>query len=210
MSFHEEQFPPKISFGALGGPYRRTEIVSLHSGFEERNTPWAHSRRRWDAGVGMRTLDELEAITGFFEARQGQMYGFRWKDWADYRSATASFPIEFDDQVIGIGDGVQDRWQLVKTYRSGEQSYVRPIVKPVGASVRVGIGGVELQEDVAWSVDLTTGLISFVHPPDEFMEITAGFEFDVPVRFDTDEILTSVEHFGAGQAPSVPVVEVRV
>ena len=210
MSFHEVRFPANLSFGSLGGPERRTDIVTLANGHEERNTPWAHSRRRYDAGVGLRSLDDVERLIAFFEARRAQMFGFRWKDWADFKSGKAALPVAFDDQSIGRGDGASASFQIVKIYRSGAQSYRRPIIKPVVGTVRVGVEQDELQEGVEYEVDASTGIITFAHPPDPEMEIFAGFEFDVPVRFDTDRILTSVESFHAGQVPNVPVIEVRV
>ena len=86
MAFHEVRFPAGLSFGAIGGPERRTEIVSMANGFEQRNTPWVHARRRFDAGMGLRSLDDLSAVIAFFEARAGQLHGFRWKDWSDHKS----------------------------------------------------------------------------------------------------------------------------
>lgn len=210
MTFHEIRFPTSLSFGSIGGPQRRTDVVTLANGFEERNTPWAHSRRVYDAGLGMRSIDDLQVLIGFFEARMGQMHGFRWKDWADYTSGAGSAEVAFDDQTIGFGDGETADFQLIKTYRSGAQSYARPIKKPVAGTVRVGVEQDSLQEGVDYEVDLVTGLVSFVHPPDPGMEILAGYEFDVPVRFDTDQILTSVASFQAGQVPNVPVIEVRI
>jgi len=210
MKFHEVRFPAALSFGSLGGPERRTEVVTLANGFEERNTPWAHSRRRYDAGVGMRSLEDIETMIAFFEARQGEMFGFRWKDWSDYRSCRAGAEIGFGDQILGQGDGVEREWQVIKTYRSGEQSYARPVHKLVEGSLRVGFDGIAQQEGIAWEVDLNTGLITFDEAPDDGVEITAGYEFDVPVRFDTGSIQTSVASFQAGEVPSVPVVEVRV
>ncbi|MEL6452019.1 MAG: DUF2460 domain-containing protein [Pseudomonadota bacterium] len=210
MNFHNVRFPASLSFGSVGGPERRTEVVTLASGFEERNTPWAHSRRRYDAGLGMRSLDDIETLIAFFEARMGQMYGFRWKDWSDYKSSAASAAPAFDDQVIAIGDGVEAVFPLSKTYRSGEHSYVRPVTKPVVGTVRIGLGRDEMQEGIDYALDAETGLVTFQHPPDLDVEITAGFEFDVPVRFDTDQIQTSVASFQAGSVPNVPVVEVRV
>lgn len=210
MNFHEVRFPAALSFGSLGGPERRTEVVTLSNGFEERNTPWAHSRRRYDAGVGMRTLDDVETMVAFFEARQGQLYGFRWKDWSDYRSCKASGQVGFEDQVIGTGDGVQTEWQLIKTYASGGYEYARPVKKMVTGTVLVGFDGIILQEGIDWEVDVDTGLVSFGEAPDEGVEITAGYEFDVAVRFNVDAIQTSVASFQAGEVPSVPVVEVRV
>lgn len=210
MNFHEVRFPASLSFGSVGGPERRTDIVALANGFEERNTPWAHSRRRYDAGLGMRSLDDIETLVSFFEARQGQMYGFRWKDWSDYKSGAATADVAMDDQVIARGDGTRADFQLVKTYSSGGFSYVRPIVKPVLGTVRIGLEQDQMREGVDFEVDLNSGLITFSAPPPEEVEITAGFEFDVPVRFDTDKIQTSVAGFQAGDVPNVPVVEVRV
>ncbi len=210
MSFHEIRFPANLSFGSVGGPERRTEVVTLANGFEERNTPWEHSRRRYDAGIGMRSLDDVETLIAFFEARRGQSHAFRWKDWSDYKSGLPSTDIAFTDQILGWGDGVRTEFQLIKTYRSGTDTYDRPIHKPVEGTVRLGLKGDPQIEGTQYSVDLTTGMVTFATAPEEGEEVTAGFEFDVPVRFDTDRIHTSVASFQAGDAPNVPVVEVRV
>lgn len=210
MSFHEIRFPTNLSFGSVGGPERRTDIVTLSNGFEERNTPWAHSRRRYDAGVGLRSLNDVEALIAFYEARRGQLFGFRWKDWADYKSSKASDVPGPTDQLIGVGDGATVSFALIKTYRSGQETYVRPIRKPVQGSVLVALAGDPKVETVEFSVDTTLGVISFPTPPAAGVRITAGFEFDVPVRFDADRIQTSVASFQAGDVPSVPVVELRV
>lgn len=210
MGFHEVRFPANLSFGSVGGPERRTEIVTLANGFEERNTPWAHSKRRYDAGLGMRSLDDIELLIAFFEARQGQLNGFRWKDWSDYKTTRSSADVLYTDQVIAVGDGVTLSYPLIKDYISGEGKYARPITKPVAGTIVIGIGGEQLFEAIHWAVDTATGMITFDTPPQEGAEITAGFEFDVPVRFDVDRIATSVASFQAGDAPNVPVVEVRV
>jgi uncharacterized protein (TIGR02217 family) len=210
MSFHEIRFPTTLSFGALGGPERRTEVVTLANGYEERNTPWAHSRRRYDAGLGLRSLDDVAAVIAFFEARQGQMFGFRWKDWADHKSAKPSRANTGDDQVLGMGDEVRSEFQIVKNYASGTASYPRPMTKLVAGTVLVSVSGEPQVEGVDYTVDVTTGLVTFNHPPDLQAVVTAGYEFDVPVRFDTDAIITSMTTFQAGEVPDVPVVEVRV
>jgi uncharacterized protein (TIGR02217 family) len=210
MQFHEVRFPANLSFGSVGGPERRTEIVTLANGFEERNTPWAQSRRRYDAGVGMRSLDDIERLIGFFEARQGQLFGFRWKDWSDFKSCAPSREIAFDDQQIATGDGTTRAFMLSKRYLSGAQSYVRPITKPVAGTVKTGVDGNELAETVHYTVASETGVVTFADPPETGASITVGFEFDVPVRFDTDRIQTSVASFQAGDIPSVPVVEIRI
>ena len=207
MQFHDVRFPAKLSFGSVGGPERRTDVVTISNGFEERNSPWAHSRRRYDAGVGMRSLDDVETMIAFFEARAGQLYAFRWKDWSDFRSCRPSLEISSTDQLLGIGDDAQLDFQLVKTYRSGPYSYERPILKPVEGTLSVAVQGVG-QSD--FTVDYATGVITLSEAPAEGAEVTAGYEFDVPVRFDTDSIQTSVASFQAGEIPNVPIVEVRV
>lgn len=210
MAFHDIRFPASLSFGSVGGPERRTEIVTLQNGHEERNTPWAHSRRRYDAGLGLRSLDDVEALIAFFEARAGQLHGFRWKDWADYKSGPASRAVAHDDQVIGVGDGVTRVFQLVKTYRSGGEAYARPVRKPVPGSVVVAIAGDPKAESLEFTLDPVTGAITFEAAPAIGAQVTAGFEFDVPVRFDTDRIQVSVASFQAGDVPAVPVVEIRL
>jgi uncharacterized protein (TIGR02217 family) len=210
MSFHEVRFPASLSFGSVGGPERLTEIVTLANGFEERNTPWSQSRRRYDAGLGLRSLDDVEALIAFFEARQGQLYGFRWKDWSDYKSALPSREVTADDQLLGVANQTRAVFGLRKAYASGSQIYYRPIVKPVLGTVYLTVGGEAVQESIDFTVDYTTGDVTFAHPPDVGAEIRAGFEFDVPVRFDTDRIQTSVASFRAGDVPTVPIVEVRV
>jgi uncharacterized protein (TIGR02217 family) len=210
MSFHEVRFPAALSAGSSGGPERRTEIVSLSNGFEERNSPWAHSRRRYDAGLGVRSLDDLAEVIAFFEARHGQLYGFRWKDWTDFRSCAPSGQPAATDQAIGTGDGAVTVFQLRKRYASGAQAYARPIGKPVEGSVLVAVNGTARVYGVDFSVDHETGVVTFVAAPATGVVVTAGFEFDVPVRFDTDRISASLAGFAAGEIPSIPVVEVRV
>lgn len=210
MAFHEIRFPANLSFGSIGGPERRTEIVTLANGFEERNTPWAHSRRRYDAGVGLRSLNDVETLIAFFEARAGQLHGFRWKDWSDFKSCPPSAVPGPENQLIGTGDGVTTVFQLQKTYVSGLQSYARPIRKPVTGSVVVSVSEDPKVEGLEFSVNVETGEVSFALPPELGTRVSGGFEFDVPVRFDADTVQTSVASFQAGDVPSVPIVEIRL
>jgi uncharacterized protein (TIGR02217 family) len=207
MSFHEVRFPAPLSVGSSGGPERRTEIVTLKNGFEERNSPWAHSRRRYDAGLGVRSLDDLAEVIAFFEARRGQLHGFRWKDWTDFKSCRPSQAPSPLDQRLGVGDGVRREFALVKVYASGGAEYARPITKPVQGTVVAAVGGAATE---AVSVDHTTGELRFQAAPAVGAAVTAGFEFDVPARFDMDRIATSLAGFAAGELPSIPIVEVRV
>lgn len=206
MSFHDVRFPTSVSFGSSGGPERRTEIVTLGSGREERNTPWAYGRRRYEAGLGLSTLDELHAVIAFFEARRGRLHGFRWKDHLDFKSCAPLGVVSATDQAIGIGDGVRTAFQLVKRYGDAAGHSLRPIAKPVAGSVRVAVSGVEAAS--GWSVDAANGVVTFGAPPASGANVTAGFQFDVPVRFDTDRLAVNLAAFRAGEAPDIPVVEI--
>ena len=209
-TFHEIRFPTDLSFGSSGGPERRTDIVTLNSGFEERNSPWADSRRRYDAGLAARNLDDLEKIIAFFEARHGKLYGFRWKDWSDYSSGSLRAGRSNNDQEIGIGDGEQTIFQIVKNYRSGDNLYKRDIKKIVAGSLSVAMDGQPQILGTDYSVDQDQGVITFEEAPAESDVISCGYEFDVPVRFDTDFLDINAAGFEAGDIPSVPVVEIRV
>lgn len=210
MAFHEVQFPTGISKGSSGGPMRMTDVVTLRSGYEQRNTIWADSRRRYDAGLGLQNLKDLYLVLEFFEARRGRLHGFRWKDWADYKSLDPITATSATDVALGTGDASTTEFQLRKTYSDAGGSYTREITKPVSGSVKVAVNGSAQTEGVDFTVDTTTGIITFTTAPGSGLSVTAGFEFDVPVRFDQDEISISVEQFNAGAIPSIDIVEIRV
>ena len=206
MNFHEIRFPTAIAFHSGGGPERKTEIVTLGSGFEERNAVWANSRRRYDVGYGVKTLDDLHAVIAFFEARMARLTGFRLKDFADFKSCAPGTDVTAADQAIGTGDGATTVFKLAKTYASGPSSWTRTIKKPVDGTVRIAVNGMA----VTPTVDTTTGLVTFVTAPASGAAVTAGFEFDVPVRFDTDSLSINLSDFAAGDIPSIPLVEIAL
>ena len=208
MAFHETQFPTGISFGARGGPMRRTVIATSGSGFEHRNAQWADSKRSYNAGYGIKTTDQLHTVVEFFEERNGRLHGFRWKDRTDFKSVMPSVPIGFGDQNIGTGDGTATTFQLKKVYGSTINPYSRDVKKPVLGTVKVGVNGTELT--TGWTVDTTTGIVTFGTAPANGAAVTAGFEFDVPVRFDTDFLEIDYSHFDAGSIPDIPIIEVRL
>jgi uncharacterized protein (TIGR02217 family) len=211
IPFHEIRFPTAIAFGASGGPERKTDIVSLASGHEERNSRWADSRRRYNAGTGVRTLADLHAVVAFFEERRGRLYGFRWKDRVDCASCAPGVPAAATDQTIGEGDGETATFQLAKTYGGLHAPWARRIAKPVAGTVLVAIDGIAVDAG-GWSCDVATGVVTFAPEaiPGAGAIVTAGFEFDVPVRFDTDRLEVNLTTFAAGDIPAVPVVEIRM
>lgn len=207
--FTEMRLPVRLAFGSTGGVERRTEVTTLASGFEQRATPWADGRRRYTLGAGVRSLDDAAALVAFFEARRGRLQGFRFKDFADFSScAPSATPTPFD-QAVGQGDGLTAAFALAKRYGADADAYLRPIRKPVAGSVRPAVAGVELTAG-AFSVDEATGLVTLAHAPAPGQAVTAGFQFDVPVRFDADRIDVTLESFQAGRVVAVPLVEVRV
>lgn len=211
-SFHDVLFPLDIALRSAGGPERRTEIVAFGSGREERNARWAHSRRRYDAGYGVKTLGELQRVVAFFEERRGQLHGFRWRDRLDWTSGLGGETISPLDQGIGIGTGAAANFQLMKTYGSGFAPYSRPIVKPVAGSVRIAVDRVEVEDGVAFDCDAASGIVTFRDGfiPAAGEAVTAGFRFDVPVRFDTDYLEVDLSAFTAGAIPKIPLVEIKV
>ena len=207
MAFHEVRFPDNISRGARGGPERRTQIVELASGAEERNASWANSRHRYDVAYGIRRADDLAAVVAFFEARNGRLHGFRFKDWADFKSCLPSQTPGATNQPIGTGTGAATQFQLTKRYTSGAQSWTRAITKPVAGTVTIALNGVP--QASGWSVSTTSGLVTFTTAPAAGVAITAGFEFDVPVRFDTDALDVTLDFERLGSITSIPLVEIR-
>ncbi|ODR94716.1 glycoside hydrolase family 24 [Methyloceanibacter stevinii] len=211
MAFHDVRFPTRVARGSRGGPERRTEIVVLGSGYEERNSRWADSKRRYDAGYGIKSLDDLHAVLAFFEERRGRLHAFCWKDWSDYKSCAPSEAPAATDQAIGLGDGATSAFQLAKTYGAAYAPWARTIALPVAGTVSVAVDGV-VQDAETYALGTNTGLVTFLPgavPPAD-APVTAGFEFDVPVRFDTDRLEIDLSDFEAGSIPQIPIVEVRL
>jgi uncharacterized protein (TIGR02217 family) len=210
--FHDTRFPLDTSIRARGGPERRTDIVTLGSGREERNARWANSRRRYDAGTGVKTLTQLSAVLAFFEERRGRLCGFRFRDRLDFQSSAPGVVVTPLDQLIGTGTGTGAAFQLLKRYGDQFLPYLRDIRKPVAGSVRVAVDGVEKTLGTDFSVDHATGIITFLPGkiPPAAKPVTAGFLFDVPVRFDTDRLDIDLSSFEAGEAVSVPLIEIQV
>ena len=204
MAFHSIRFPLGVALGARGGPERATDIVALASGREERNSRWAQSRRRYNAGYGVKSRADMQAVLAFFEERRGRFHSFLWRDGLDHSSG-AETPTAFD-QTIGVGDGTTTAFQLTKRYGANFDPYLRPITKPVGGSVKVAVSGVELTS--GFTVNALTGIVTVTVAPAVDAVVTAGFLFDVPVRFDIDRLDIELSSFDAAEAPSIPLIEV--
>lgn len=197
--FVEVQFPTDISYGATGGPIFLTDVVTTVSGHEQRNSKWSQSRAKYNVASGVKTETQWQALIAFFRARRGKAVGFRFKDWSDYKAESVQ---------IGVGDDSTTQFQLVKVYSSGPAASSRDITKPVVGTVDIYIDSVLQSSGV--SVDTETGIVTFSSAPATDEVITADFEFDVPVRFDTDEMAISMDSFDAGNWSSIPLIEVRV
>lgn len=195
MAFHAVRFPLDVALGARGGPERATDIVTLASGREERNSRWAQSRRRYNAGYGVKSRADMQAVLAFFEERRGRFHSFLWRDGLDHAAT---------DELIGTGDGTTVSFQLTKKYGAEFDPYLRPITKPIVETVEVSVDGAPADVEV----DPLTGRITFETAPADGAAITASFEFDVPVRFDTDRLDVELSSFDAAEAPVIPLIEV--
>lgn len=196
MAFHDVQFPTDIAYGSSGGPNYSTDVVINHGGYEQRNVNWSAARARYNVAHGVKSQAQLDVLIAFFRARKGKAYGFRFKDWTDFEGV---------GQVIGAGGATL--FQLVKRYVSGDAQEVRTIVKPVAGSVKIYVNDVLLTSGV--SVDGATGLVTLSSAPAGGAVVKADFEFDVPVRFDTDQLSASLEAYGVRSWLDIPLVEVR-
>lgn len=198
MAFAEVRFPVDISYGSTGGPEYSTDIVMMQSGHEQRNVNWQHARARYNVAHGVKTQGQLEALLAFFRARKGRAYGFRFKDWTDFKAV---------GQVLGTGDGTKVSFPLVKRYQNGGVTETRTITKPVAASVEIYLNGV--LQPAGWSVDYTTGQLTFTVPPAAGVTLSSDFEFDVPVRFDTDRLSASLDAYGVHSWNDIALIEIR-
>jgi uncharacterized protein (TIGR02217 family) len=214
MAFLESpRFPDNISYGSSGGPMYKTEVVTVYSGFEYNNISWEESRHKYDASMGVRSEGELSQLIKFFHVTRGKGHRFRYKDWSDYKACDLDETSAFNDMVFGTGDSVTTEFQLIKVYDMGSMIGVsynqRDIKKPVQGTILIGVNGILQTETTDYSIDYTTGIVTFVSPPANGVPITWGGEFDVPCRFDTDELPLSLDFYGYASG-SVPIIEVRI
>lgn len=215
MGFHEVGFPVTVGYGTVFAPGYKTSIVSLQSGAEERIQYISTPRHRYEISLRGRHQDDLAAVKRHYVARGGPANGWRLKDWIDYTSNADghSTPTHLDQATVPTtGDGSNVYFQLVKRYISGSQNVVRTIQKPVSGSVVVSVDNVQQASpswSYPWSVDTTTGIVTFTTPPPSSEVVRAGYEFEVPVRYDegADEVLgLSLDSFERGSV-TIPVIE---
>lgn len=214
MAFHEVLFPTGIAYGSAGGPSRKTDVITLDSGFEQRNAAWATSRHSYNVSYGIKSYDDLYELKAFWEARTGALNGFRFRDFSDCTSSGPSDTPTKADQVISTtahpANGSNTVFQLIKSYADGAGSYVRTINKPVSGTVLIADNTTLKAETTDYTIDYTTGLVTFVTAPTNGHSITAGFVFDVPVRFAADSISINLQDFLAGNFDPITLIELRV
>lgn len=199
MAFIETRFPDDIAYGSVGGPNYSTDIVITQGGYEQRNANWSQARAQYNVAHGIKTQAQLNTLIAFFRARKGRADGFRFKDWSDYQATR---------QSIGTGDGATKIFQLSKIYSSGTTSETRTISKPVTGTVNVYLNSV--LQNSGYTLDTTTGLITFTTAPGSGAAVTADFQFDVPVRFDTDRLAATLDSYTTYSWHDIPLVEIRV
>jgi uncharacterized protein (TIGR02217 family) len=198
VAFHDIQFPPEISYGAQGGPEFSTSVITVKSGQESRNQNWSESRIRWDVSTAIKNQTDLEELIAFFRARKGRAHAFRFKDWSDYTATT---------QIIGTGNGVATTFQLSKTYDDTLIQTTRVITRPVANTTRIFLNNVEQLS--GWTVNTTTGIVTFTSPVGNTVVVKASFQFDIPARFDTDSLRINIQNFNGYVGESINIVEIR-
>jgi uncharacterized protein (TIGR02217 family) len=215
MGFHEVRFPTGIGYGSSGGPSFNTSIIENDSGHEERIARWENARRIFNAKWGIKSYDDLYDVYKFFIAMQGALSGFRFKDWIDFTSAANGRDAYAEDDVtIAQGDGTETDFQLIKKYAYGNVTRTRNIQKPVDGEIAVAVNGVSQTLGSDYTMDHTTGIITFDAGsiPANGHDITAGYEFDVPVRFGEGidrGMRISLDHFDSGNIPDIPLYEIK-
>jgi uncharacterized protein (TIGR02217 family) len=195
----EQRFPPDISYGSTGGAIFSTTITTNKAGYEKRHQQWQAARCSYNVAHGVKSKAQLDELIAFFRAHKGRTYPFRFKDWSDYEGI---------NQPLGIGDGTRTVFQLQKTYISGDYSDVRIIHKPVSGSVVLYKDAVLQSSGV--TVDYNTGEVTFSSAPASGVQVSADFEFDVWVRFETDQLSAQLDDYGVYSWNEIPLVEVRV
>lgn len=198
-NFVEKRFPVDISYNMSGGPEYFTNIIESQSGFEQRNINWWHARNRYNISHSIKTKTQLDELIAFFRNCKGKALGFRFKDWTDYIAT---------NQYLGTGNGIETNFQLVKQYLCGSRQEMRIINKPVEGSIRIFLNSLEFID--GFKVDYTKGMVTFESAPGEGIFITADFEFDVPVRFDTDILCANTENYNTYSWHDINLIEIKV
>jgi uncharacterized protein (TIGR02217 family) len=196
MAFYEIQFPTDISWGAICGPSFKTDIAILDSGYEARNASWSSARLKYDVTHKIRTKAEMDQLDAFFRAVRGRAHGFRFKDWRDYQATNEPLPF-----------GTSATIQLQKTYTSGSNTEVRTITKPVSGTVTARKNSVSTP--VTFST--TTGILTLTAGAPLITDVIDWTgEFDVPVRFDMDDMQVSIDAPGIHSWNRITLVEIRL
>lgn len=210
MGFHEVDFPQDIGYGTAGGPGFSTEIIEVDSGAEQRIANWSAPRHQWNAAYAVRSYAQLQTLKNFFAARLGSANGFRFKDFFDFTSAVDGKSSHTKDDVsLGFGDTSEDQFQLVKKYGSSPVRTFK-VTKPVNGTVLIAFDGVAKTLGADYTVNDATGVVLFTTIPGSGVDVTAGFQFDKPVRFaeDVGELLAaSYDNFGSGSISEIPLIE---
>lgn len=199
--FDDVRFPDDIAYGASGGPRFSTSVLMTVTGHEQRNQNWSMVRCEFECSHTVKTRSQMEYLIEFFHARRGRQRGFRFKDWSDFT---------ITNQRIGTGDGTRVRWQIFKLYDDGLAPFARPVTKIVANSLTgITVGGDPVDPE-DYTVDLDTGIVEFTDPPDDGDNINILYlEFDLPARFDTDEMNVSHDGWETMSWPSIPIVEIK-
>ena len=203
--FHDVRLPDNVERGAQGGPRFNTTVTEFASGEEHRNKNWSQTRGQWDLSYGIQDIIDIGAVQTFFYAREGRAHGFRFKDWSDFNIGLGTS----SGQTIGAGDTVEVAFQVFKRYSDSANTFDRTIKKIVSGTVQVFLDTVLQADPADYSIDLSTGIVTFTSAPGAAAVVSIICEFDVPVRFEQDGLDIQMETAQNGIVPAIPVIELR-
>lgn len=203
IGFHNTRFPEDVSWGSSGGPHFKTQIFESFRGFEKRNIDWAQPIMKFNVAYGVKTDVQTLSVLNFFNARQGRAYGFRYKNWGNYRTQSG---------VIATGDGLSTRLPIFKFYGfQGARMYKRLRKIVTGSVVNVGVGAIGgMVEGVDYNIDYDTGEIALNFAPGYGIPVYAEtLEFDEPVRFEDDSMQAIIDGFNNQSLTDLGLIGVK-
>ena len=202
MAYHGVQLPEQVERGAQGGPGFKTTILELSSGFEKRNIDWERTRGRWDLSYGIDDKASQEAILAFFYARQGKAHSFPFKDWGDFEIGDVDNGVV---QTIGTGDNIVTKFQISRLYTDGTFFFARAVTRPVASTVKIYFD--DILQVSGFSVDADTGVVAFDVAPGAAVVVGSTAKFNVPCRFDIDQLDLRLFTADAYSIPAIPIIE---
>lgn len=176
--FIEERLLDSVSYGTVYGESFNTDIKVMRNKSESRNMQWSESQGTYTLVFDALLEEDRAKVMKVFRTCRGRGVGFRLKNWVDYKAK---------NETLGVMTDNTQSFQLKITSSAGGYTTVKTIRKPVVGRVVVYVDGVETPA----TIDYTKGIVTVA--ADIGSTISWSGEYDIPVRFDNDDIHWSVD-----------------